>query len=95
MYKAFNACKREDYPFVTEVAARVVEGAFMDFGQALTNWRNKDIRTRAPRFHRRKLTGEGSFRAASGVQQIQYDGKRRVRLPVIGSIKLSHVLPKG
>ena len=95
IYKAFNACKREDYAFVTEVASRVAEGAFMDFGRALANWRNPEARARAPRFIKKKLTGEGSFRAASGVQQIRYDGKRRVRLPAIGSIKLDHTLPQG
>ena len=40
IYKAFNACKNEDYPFVTEVASRVAEGAFMDFGTAVKNWRD-------------------------------------------------------
>ena len=34
IYKAFNACKKEDYPFTTEVASRVAEGAFMGFGRA-------------------------------------------------------------
>ena len=95
IYKAFNACKHEDYPFVTKVASRVAEGAFMDFGKAVANWRNPNTRTRAPKFLKRKLTGEGSFRAASGVQQIRYNGKRRVRMPVIGSVKLAHTLPKG
>ena len=33
--KAFNACKREDYPFVTEVAAVVATGAFRGFGRAV------------------------------------------------------------
>ena len=93
--KAFNACKQADYPFVTEVASRVAEGAFMDFGRAIANWRNPDLKARAPTFVKRKLTGEGSFRAASGVPQIKYNGKRRVRLPVIGSIKLACTLPKG
>ena len=37
--KAFNACKREDYPFVTEVAAVVATGAFRDFGRAVDNIR--------------------------------------------------------
>ena len=37
--KAFNACKREDYPFVTQVAAVVATGAFRDFGQAVDNIR--------------------------------------------------------
>ena len=95
IYKAFNACKHEDYPFVTKVASRVAEGAFMDFGKAVANWRNPNTRPRVPRFLKRKLTGEGSFRAASGVQQIRYNRKRRVRLPVIGSVKLVHTLPRN
>ena len=40
--KAFNACKREDYPFVTEVAAVVATGAFRGFGRAVDNWRNPE-----------------------------------------------------
>ena len=95
IYKAFNACKAEDYPFGTEVASRVAEGAFMDFGRAIANWRNPDLKAHFPTFIKRKATGEGSFRAASGVAQIRYDGKRRVRLPVIGSVKLACTLPKG
>ena len=35
IYKAFNACQNEDYPFVTEATSRVAEGAFMDFGKAV------------------------------------------------------------
>ena len=95
IYIAFNDCKKEDYPFVTEVASRVAEGAFMDFGHAIANWRNPDLKASAPTFVKRKLTGEGSFRAASGVAQIKYNGKRRIRLPVIGSVKLDCTLPKG
>ena len=95
IYKAFNACKAEDYPFVTEVASRVAEGAFMDFGRAITNWRNPEVKAHAPTFIKRKATGEGSFRAASGVTQIRYNSKRRVTLPLIGSIKLACTLPKG
>ena len=95
IYKAFNDCKREDYPFVTEVVSRVAEGAFMDFGRAIDNWRNPKLKARAPRFKRRKLTGAGSFRAASGVNQIRYNGKRRIQLPGLGSVKLDCTLPKG
>ena len=94
IYKAFNACKKEDYPFVREVSSRVAEGAFMDFGRAIANWRNPKLRARAPRLKRRKLTGAGSFRAASGVKEIRYDGKRRVKLPYLGSVKLDCKLPK-
>ena len=95
LYKAFNACKREDYPFVTEVASRVQEGAFMDFGAAVKNWRDPSHPAGPPRFRKRRRTGTGSFRAASGVAQLRYDGKRRIRLPVIGSVKLAHTLPDG
>ena len=47
--EAFNACKRVDYRFVTEVAAVVATGAFRDFGRAMDNWRNPSLRARAPR----------------------------------------------
>ena len=67
----------------------------MDFGKAIANWRNPNTRTRAPKFKRRKLTGTGSFRAASGVTQVRYNGKRRIQLPGLGSVKLDSTLPKG
>ena len=95
IYKVFNACKHEDYPFVTEVASGVAEGAFMDFGRAIANWRNPEAKARAPEFKRKKLTGTGSFRAASGVTQVRCNGKRRIQLPGLGSVKLDSTLPKG
>ena len=93
--KAFNACKREDYPFVTQVAAVVATGAFRDFGQAVDNWRNPSLRARVPRTKRRTFTGAGSFLAAGSMKEIRYDGKRRVKLPCLGSVKLGCTLPKG
>ena len=95
LYKAFNACKHEDYPFATEVASRVQEGAFMDFGAAIRNWRDPNSPAGPPRFRKKSGTGSGSFRAASGVVQLRYDGKRRIKLPIMGSVKLYHTLPKG
>ena len=38
----------------------------MNFGRAIANWRNPEMKARAPRMKRRKLTGAGSFRAAAG-----------------------------
>ena len=35
-----------------------------------------------------RRAGAGSLRAASGVAQLRYDGKHRIRLPVMGSVKL-------
>ena len=93
--KAFNACKREDCPFVTQVAAVVATGAFRDFGQAVDNWRNPNLRARVPKTKRPSFTGTGSFLAAGSVKEIRYDGKRRVKLPCLGSVKLGCTLPKG
>ena len=95
MSTAFNACKRDDYPFVTQVSSRVAEGAFIDFGKAMTNWRNPELRARPPRFKKKKLTGTGAFRAASGIRQITYNQKRRIQLSELGSVKLDHTLPSG
>ena len=93
--KAFNAGKREDYPFVTQVAAVVATGAFRDFGQAVDNWRNPSLRARAPRTKRPAFTGAGSFLAAGSMKEVRYDGKRRVKLPCLGSVKLGCTLPRG
>ena len=95
IYKEFNSIKRDEYLFTTEVSSRVAEGAFMDFGKALSNWRNKELRARAPRFKRKKTTGAGSFRAASGVREITYNGKRRIQLPRLDSVKLGCTLPRS
>ena len=93
--KAFNAYKREDYPFVTEVSKHVVEGAFRDFGTTIKNWRDPKHSAGPPRFHKKRIAGSGSFRAAAGVATIKYNGKRRIQLPGLGSIKLDHTLPEG
>lgn len=68
LYKAFNACKREDYPFVTEVASRVQEGAFMDFGAALRNWRDPSYPAGPPVSGR----GAGRARGHSGQRPVSY-----------------------
>ena len=72
--KAFNACKREDYPFVTQVAAVVATGAFRDFGQAVDNWRNPGLRARVPRTKRRTIH---RHRLLPGGRQHEGDPLRR------------------
>ena len=72
--KAFNACKREDYPFVTQVAAVVATGAFMDFGRAVDNWRNPNLRARGPKnqapgIDRRRLPPGGRQRQGNPVRR--------------------------
>ena len=80
---------------MTEVSYRVTEGAFRDFGTAIKNWRDPKHSAGPPRSHKKRLTGAGSFRAAAGITTIKYNGKRRIQLPGLGSVKLDHTLPKG
>ena len=93
--KEFNAIKHDQFPFVVDVSKHVAEGAIRDFGDAVANWRNPNAKGRRPTFKKRRITGTGSFKAAHGVANITYDGKRRIRLPYLGSVKLKHTLPKG
>ena len=93
--QAVNDTKRHDFPFLKAVSHRVTDGAIRDFGNALANWRNPDIKARRPAFKKKRLTSSGSFRAAGAKREIRYDGKRRIRLPHLGSVKLAHTLPQG
>ena len=93
MERAFNAAKREDYPFVTEVSKFVAQGAFRDFENGIKRWRDPSLKSGAPQFKRKKRTGEGGFLAASGIACVKYDGHRRMKLPFLGSVKMSRKLP--
>ena len=93
--KAVNEAKQHDFPFLKEVSHRVTDGAVRDFGHAVDHWRNPELRDRRPTFKKRRLARTGSFRAAGAVREIRYDGKRRIRLLYLGSVKLKHTLPKG
>ena len=109
LQKALNAAKKDghflhppkpDNPpqeptFLKEVSKFVTEGAAKEFGKAIANWRNPNTKAGSPQFKKRRRTGSGSFLAASGVKTITYNGKRRITLPGLGSIKLAHTLPKG
>ena len=93
MQKAFNACKREDYPFVLNVSKYVAEGGFLDFEKALNNWRNPKIPARCPKPKKKKGTGNGAFLAGYNLNNVKYDGKKQLRLPFMGSVKLIAPLP--
>ena len=56
---------------------------------------NKALKARRPVFHKKTRTGAGSFLAASGVKLIHYDGHKRIRLPYLGSMKMTRALPEG
>ena len=95
--KEFNAVKHVNpmLGFVTKVSKFVAQGACRNYRNARSRWLNKEIKARRPVFHKKKRTGAGSFLAASGVKIIRYDGHKRIRLPYIGSVKMTRALPEG
>ncbi len=95
--KEFNAVKHANpsLNFVTEVSKFVAQGACRNYRNARSRWLSKELKARRPVFHRKRRTGAGSFLAASGVKLIRYDGHRRIRLPYLGSVKMTRALPDG
>ena len=95
--KEFNAVKRTNpsLAFVTEVSKFVAQGACRNYRNAYSRWRNREIKADKPVFHKKNRTGTGAFLAASGTARIHYDGHRRIRLPYLGSVKLTRELPEG
>ena len=73
--KEFNATKRTNpsLTFVTRVSTFVAQGACRNYRNARSRWLSKDVEARRPVFHKKRLTGTGSFLAASGIDLIQYD----------------------
>ena len=95
--KEFNAVKHVNpsLNFVTEVSKFVAQGACRNYRNARSRWLSKELKARRPVFHKKTRTGAGSFLAASGVKLIHYDGHKRIRLPYIGSVKMTRTLPDG
>ena len=95
--KEFNAAKQANpaLAFITEVSKFVAQGACRNYRNARSRWLNKELQARRPVFHKKNRTGAGSFLAASGVACIQYDGHRRIRLPYLGSVRMTRELPDG
>ena len=95
--KEFNTAKQVNpsLAFVTEVSKFVAQGASRNYRNAHSRWRNKSLKARRPVFHRKNRTGTGSFLAASGIATVRYDGHRRIRLPYLGSVRITRPLPEG
>ena len=95
--KEFNAAKHVNpaLSFVTEVSKFVTQGACRNYRNARSRWLSKDVKARRPVFHKKNRNGAGSFLAASGVAFIKYDGHRRIRLPYLGSVRMTRALPEG
>ena len=73
----------------------MAQGACRNYRNARSRWLNKKLKASRPVFHKKNRTGTGSFLAASGVKLIQYDGHRRIRLPYLGSVRMTRSIPEG
>ena len=95
--KKVRKVKNMDPPlgFITTVSKFVAQGACRNYGNSYSRWRNKNLKAGKPVFHKKLRTGAGSFLAASGVAVIKYDGHRRIRLPYLGSVRMTRNLPEG
>ena len=95
--KEFNVAKRVNpsLTFVTDVSKFVAQGACRNYRNARSRWLNPELKARKPAFHRKNRAGTGSFLAASGIAVIKYDGHRRIRLPYLGSVRMTRALPEG
>ena len=95
--KELNAAKRTNHSlgFVTQVSKFVAQGACRNHRNAHARWRNKDLKAHKPAFHKKRRTGTGSFLAASGMKCVRYDNHRRIRVPYLGSVRMTRTLPKG
>ena len=95
--KEFNAAKQVNpsLAFVTEVSKFVAQGACRNYRNAHSRWRNKSLKARQPVFHKKNRTGTGSFLAASGIATVRYDGHRRIRLPCLGTVRMTRPLQDG
>ena len=73
----------------------MAQGACRNYRNARSRWLSQELQARRPVFHKKNRTGAGSFLAASGVNRIRYDGHRRIRLPYLGSVRMTRKLPDG
>ena len=95
--KEFNNAKKINSAlnFVTQASKFVAQGACRNYRNAQSRWLSKNLKARKPTFHKKNRTGTGSFLAASGVTCIHYDNHRRIRLPYLGSVRMTRTLPEG
>ena len=84
------AMKKElpEFAYLGEVSKFVLEGAAENYATAVRNACNPSLKAKAPAFRKRRATGAGSFLAAGSVGVARYDGKRGLRLPYLGKVRL-------
>ena len=92
--KEFNGIKKEEYPWIAEVAKDVAEGAFRDLGTALKNYfeskkgGRKGGRVGFPKYKSRKNKKQ-SFHVNN--DRIKIDG-HMIRLPLVGWVNMAEEL---
>jgi putative transposase len=90
----FNAIKREQFPWVYEVAKDVCEGAFQDLGTALKNYfdfkngKRKGEKVGFPKFKSKKRSRQ-SFRLNNDKFQVD---DHRIRIPNLGWVNMAECL---
>ncbi len=90
--KEIAKVKSEYYPWIQEVSSFVLTGACRNFGIALDRAYNHI--SWWPAYKKKKLTKSGSFLAGSGVDHVKYLGGYRIKLPYLGSTRMSRTIPK-
>ena len=96
--KTFNSLKWDpefNMGFTTEVSKFVAQGACRSFRRAYENWLSPELKSHRPVLKKKNRNGAGSFLAASGTDKIRCEGRLRIKLPYLGSVKLLRELPKG
>ena len=95
--KDLNTAKRVNpsLAFVTQVSKFVAQGARRTYSNARPRWLDKEVKAGRPEFHRKNRIGTDSFLAASEVATMRYDNHRRIRLPYLGSVRITRSLPQG
>jgi len=78
LHKAWNAWKRENAPWWTEVSKCAPQEAFRDLERALRNWQKR--KGRFPRFKRKKLAPDNGARFTGAIKVFS----RHIQLPRIG-----------
>ena len=89
--KAFNAIKREQFPFVLEVTKTAPEQAFADLGKAFSNFfrglkKGQDVGF--PKFKSKKRSRQAFYVSND---QFRVDGKH-IRIPKLGWVRMAEVL---
>src|SRR3954465_13354434 len=85
--KQLNAAKREHFPWMLEVTKVAPQQVIKNLGAAFKRF--FEGTSKYPRFKKKGV--HDSFRAENGPETFDFDG-RRIRLPVIGWVKMHEAL---